>query len=275
MPAVSHQLLKLPPACRCRATDFASELATLCPGGVDVVLNSLTSPGMLAASLSVLKLGGVFIEVGKRDIWAAARVAQVCHLWRLCLSCQCSLAVDDLAEGRIALFARQCHAQERPDVQFHTVAVDFLLPSVIGASMQRISTMLARGARQCCMRCTPASSSMQLALTACKRMQVISRRSPLSPMPSAQLHQHFVSYQRHGTSARLWLPIPATEAAPKQAALRVAGSSAVGRELWAPWQPSGLPQQVPGTLCSSAAQAGQPQGGAALHQQPAQMQPPT
>ena len=32
---------------------------------------------MLAASLAVLRLGGAFIEVGKRDIWAAARIAQV------------------------------------------------------------------------------------------------------------------------------------------------------------------------------------------------------
>lgn len=60
--------------------DFAADLAELCPGGVDVVLNSLTSPGMLAASLAVLKHGGAFIEVGKRDIWAAARVAQVRQL---------------------------------------------------------------------------------------------------------------------------------------------------------------------------------------------------
>lgn len=57
--------------------DFAADLAALFPDGVDVVLNSLTSPGMLAASLAVLKRGGTFVEVGKRDIWAAARVAQV------------------------------------------------------------------------------------------------------------------------------------------------------------------------------------------------------
>lgn len=57
--------------------DFASNLLELHPEGVDVVLNSLTSPGMLAASLAVLKRGGAFIDVGKRDIWAAAHVAQV------------------------------------------------------------------------------------------------------------------------------------------------------------------------------------------------------
>lgn len=49
-----------------------------------MVLNSLTSPGMLAASLAVLKRGGTFVEVGKRDIWAAARVAQVRRRVQLC-----------------------------------------------------------------------------------------------------------------------------------------------------------------------------------------------
>lgn len=62
---------------RSPTADFAADLAALFPEGVDVVLNSLTSPGMLAASLAVLKHGGTFVEVGKRDVWAAARVAQV------------------------------------------------------------------------------------------------------------------------------------------------------------------------------------------------------
>eukprot|EP00775_Hariotina_reticulata_P014516 gene14516-14643_t len=38
-----------------RDTEFASSLAGV--GGVDVVLNSLTSPGMVAGSLSVLRQG--------------------------------------------------------------------------------------------------------------------------------------------------------------------------------------------------------------------------
>ena len=59
--------------------EFATELAQLFPDGVDVVLNSLTSPGMLAASLAVLRHGGAFVEVGKRDIWSAQRIAQVRH----------------------------------------------------------------------------------------------------------------------------------------------------------------------------------------------------
>ena len=50
-----------------RDTQFVGPLA--CLGGVDVVLNSLTSPGMVGGSLSVLRRGGRFVEIGKRDIW--------------------------------------------------------------------------------------------------------------------------------------------------------------------------------------------------------------
>jgi NADPH:quinone reductase-like Zn-dependent oxidoreductase len=46
-----------------------------CLGGVDVVLNSLTSPGMVGGSLSVLKAGGRFVEIGKRDIWTPTAAA--------------------------------------------------------------------------------------------------------------------------------------------------------------------------------------------------------
>ena len=35
-------------------------------GGVDVVLSSLTSPGMVAATAAVLRPGGCFVELGKR-----------------------------------------------------------------------------------------------------------------------------------------------------------------------------------------------------------------
>ena len=57
-----------------RDTAFASELAEL--GGASVVLNSLTSAGMVAGSLAALSPGGRFVEISKRDIWSAARVAQ-------------------------------------------------------------------------------------------------------------------------------------------------------------------------------------------------------
>jgi len=57
-----------------RDTAFAAELAEV--GGVSVVLNSLTSTGMVAGSLAAMSAGGRFVEISKRDIWSAARVAQ-------------------------------------------------------------------------------------------------------------------------------------------------------------------------------------------------------
>ena len=57
-----------------RDTAFASEVCQL--GGADVVLNSLTSSGMVGASLAGLNRGGRFVEISKRDIWSGSRVAQ-------------------------------------------------------------------------------------------------------------------------------------------------------------------------------------------------------
>jgi NADPH:quinone reductase-like Zn-dependent oxidoreductase len=57
-----------------RDTSFVSEAAQL--GGADIVLNSLTSSGMVAGSLAALGVGGRFVEISKRDIWSAARIAQ-------------------------------------------------------------------------------------------------------------------------------------------------------------------------------------------------------
>jgi hypothetical protein len=69
--------------CRCvLPSEFVSELAQLRPEGVAAALNSLTSPGMVAASLAALAAGGALLEVGKRDVWAAARVVQVRHICR-------------------------------------------------------------------------------------------------------------------------------------------------------------------------------------------------
>jgi NADPH:quinone reductase-like Zn-dependent oxidoreductase/acyl carrier protein len=91
-----------------RDTMFVSELAEL--GGADVVLNSLTSSGMVAGSLSGLRSGGRFVEISKRDIWSSARVAQ-----------------------------------ERPDVLYNLLAVDFLPVSVINSALSKISSQLAAG----------------------------------------------------------------------------------------------------------------------------------
>ena len=61
------------------------------PGPIDVALNSLTSPGMVAATLACLGPHARLSEISKRDIWSPARIAQ-----------------------------------ERPDVRYKLVAIDFL-----------------------------------------------------------------------------------------------------------------------------------------------------
>ena len=43
--------------------------------GVNMVLNSLTGPGFIEASLSCLTEGGSFVEMGRRDIWSAEEMA--------------------------------------------------------------------------------------------------------------------------------------------------------------------------------------------------------
>ena len=91
-----------------RDVAFGAESSIL--GGADIVLNSLTSPGFVAASLASLRCGGRFVEISKRDIWSAARVAQ-----------------------------------ERPDVSYTLVAVDFLPPVAVQVAMSRLSNTLAQG----------------------------------------------------------------------------------------------------------------------------------
>lgn len=65
---------------------------------------------MVAASIAVLEQGGHFMEVAKRDIWSPQRAAQ-----------------------------------ERPDLAYHLIAIDFWTPSTVGANMQRLATMLHQG----------------------------------------------------------------------------------------------------------------------------------
>ena len=105
--AVLHQL-GVKHVVSSRRTQFVAEVAQL--GGVNVVLNSLTSAGMVAASLAVLKVGGRFIEISKRDIWA-----------------------------------QQLAALARPDCSFCYIAVDFLSPVCIQSSLQWVSAALTKG----------------------------------------------------------------------------------------------------------------------------------
>ncbi len=59
-----------------RSLDFADGVMAASAGlGVDVVLNSL-SGDFIPRSLDVLAQGGRFLEIGKRDIWTPAQVAE-------------------------------------------------------------------------------------------------------------------------------------------------------------------------------------------------------
>ena len=99
--------------CNSRDLMFADELvgmSDLDPAGVGTVVNTLTSPGMIGASQSILKLGGHFIEVSKRDIFSHERILQ-----------------------------------DRPDLQYHIVAVDMMPAGALSGDLYEIATMLARG----------------------------------------------------------------------------------------------------------------------------------
>lgn len=64
----------------------------------------------MAASLAAIRVGGTFVEVGKRDIWSPQRAAQ-----------------------------------ERPDAVYRLVAIDFWRPEVVGLNMARLAAMLCKG----------------------------------------------------------------------------------------------------------------------------------
>ena len=60
-----------------RTTDFARQALDLTEGrGVDIVLNSLTGDA-IPASLSAMRQGGCFVEIGKRGIWTHDQVASL------------------------------------------------------------------------------------------------------------------------------------------------------------------------------------------------------
>jgi NADPH:quinone reductase-like Zn-dependent oxidoreductase/short-subunit dehydrogenase/acyl carrier protein len=60
-----------------RSTDFADEILADTEGvGVDVVLNSLTNEGFVAATVRATAPGGRFVEIAKRDIWTPEQMAE-------------------------------------------------------------------------------------------------------------------------------------------------------------------------------------------------------
>ncbi|PNG99823.1 Phenolphthiocerol synthesis polyketide synthase type I Pks15/1, partial [Tetrabaena socialis] len=94
-----------------RDLSFAEDVVLATGGrGVDVVLNSLTSPGMVTSSLAVLACGGRWVEIGKRDIWSPARVQM-----------------------------------ERPDARFGLLAVDYMPAPTLNRNLRRVAAGLASG----------------------------------------------------------------------------------------------------------------------------------
>ena len=97
-----------------RSADFGQQiLAATDWQGVDVVLNSLTGPGFIEASLSCLAYGGRFVEMGRRDIWTSEQMASA-----------------------------------RPDVAYSVLEVDALKrrdPATAGASLRRVVARVASG----------------------------------------------------------------------------------------------------------------------------------
>ena len=57
-----------------RSTEFAEQIRRDTDGyGVDIVLNSLTGAAQ-RAGLEVLSIGGRFVEIGRRDVYANTRL---------------------------------------------------------------------------------------------------------------------------------------------------------------------------------------------------------
>ena len=100
-----------------RSTDFGQQLLDDTAGeGVTVVLNSLTGPGFIEASLSCLAQKGRFVEMGRRDIWTKEQMSEV-----------------------------------RPDVDYSVLEVDALKrrdPGTAGSSLRRVMARVARGELQ-------------------------------------------------------------------------------------------------------------------------------
>ncbi len=94
-----------------RTLDFADEIRESTGGeGVDLVLNSLTGES-IAASLSVLRQGGRFLELGKTDLWDQPRVDAF-----------------------------------RPGVKFFAIALDHMMaqePEAVGSLLDEVQPLLA------------------------------------------------------------------------------------------------------------------------------------
>ncbi len=97
-----------------RTTDFADQiLADTGGAGVDVVLNSLTNEGFIAATVRATAQGGRFAEIAKRDIWT-----------------------------------REQMAAARPDIDYEIIALDACIehePERTGKLLAEVADSMARG----------------------------------------------------------------------------------------------------------------------------------
>ena len=157
-----------------RDTSSGTELAHT--GGVDVVLNSLTSPGMVAGSVAGVRPGGRFVEISKWDIWSPARLAQ-----------------------------------DRPDVTYSLLALDFLPPCALQSGLLRLSTSLAVG----CLRPLPQaihdSGDVHSALRQMSQARHVGKIVVRNPQQDNALSSHMASVMitgglgSLGTAVASWL----------------------------------------------------------------------
>jgi len=98
-----------------RTLDFADRiLADTGGAGVDIVLNSLTNEGFVAATVRATAQGGRFVEIAKRDIWSPEAMAET-----------------------------------RPDIAYHVLALDDVMqlqPARIKRMLDGVAQDLGRGA---------------------------------------------------------------------------------------------------------------------------------
>ena len=150
-----------------RDTAFVSEAAQL--GGADIVLNSLTSSGMVAASLAALGAGGRFVEISKRDIWSAARIAQ--GTWLILVAAAGNAMHNGSFGGPLSAIkvftvwnCSACLHAERPDVHYSLVAVDFMSEHALHAALSRVAGGVAAGALRPLPQVLHSLSAVQAAL---------------------------------------------------------------------------------------------------------------
>ena len=157
-----------------RDTSSGTELAHT--GGVDVVLNSLTSPGMVAGSVAGVRPGGRFVEISKRDIWSPARLAQ-----------------------------------DRPDVTYSLLALDFLPPSALQSGLLRLSTSLAVGSLRPLPQAVHDSGDVHSALRQMSQARHVGKIVVRNPQQDNALSSHMASVMitgglgSLGTAVASWL----------------------------------------------------------------------